>query len=264
MEKVVTKFHAMQLFTDTFIAETVHLTNNQLGIYTRLLNFHWTKNAKPFSTEDAYTICQCKDDNCRSEVDEILKEFFIVGLDKDSWTNKRVVQEHAYLTEKYKKRSVAGKKGGLAKRGNATSKNVAPIPIPSPIPNNNIYDPQFEKLWDSLTKKRGSKFKAHETWIKLWSQGILKESDSPLLIDAYNNQISDINDDKFMPHFSTWLYQRRWEDDQSATKMATILQKMEKLGYITTGTESNFTFFIKDGKKYKIDRYDKEHMILDA
>ena len=53
-EKVVTKFHAMQLFTDTFIADTVHLTNNQLGIYTRLLNFHWTKNAKPFNEADFF------------------------------------------------------------------------------------------------------------------------------------------------------------------------------------------------------------------
>jgi uncharacterized protein YdaU (DUF1376 family) len=46
MEKETNKFHALQLFTDTFTAETVHLTNNKIGIYIRLLSFAWTKNAK--------------------------------------------------------------------------------------------------------------------------------------------------------------------------------------------------------------------------
>ena len=45
------KFHALQLFTDTFTAETVHLSNEQVGIYIRLLCFAWTKNTKPFSTK---------------------------------------------------------------------------------------------------------------------------------------------------------------------------------------------------------------------
>ena len=259
MEESKNKFHALQLFTDTFAAETVHLTNEQVGIYIRLLCFAWTKNAKPFTSQSAYRICQCKSNECELEVFKILMEFFIENKENDSWTHKRLTAEHEYLTAKYKKRSESGRKGGLAR-----SKNQAPIPIPNPIPNKNIYDPQFEHLWDSLSKKRGSKFKAHETWLKLWSKGILKESDSPLLIQAYHNQIDDIEDVKFVPHFSTWLSQRRWENDESISKVATILQKMEKLGYITTGTEANFTFFIKDGKKYKIDRYDKDHIIQDV
>ena len=78
MEKVVEKFHALQLFTDTFIAETVHLSNKQVGIYIRLLCFAWTKNAKAFNTTDAYTICQCRDESCEREVFDILEEFFIL------------------------------------------------------------------------------------------------------------------------------------------------------------------------------------------
>ena len=35
--KEINKFHALQLFTDTFAAETVHLTNEAIGIYIRLL-----------------------------------------------------------------------------------------------------------------------------------------------------------------------------------------------------------------------------------
>ena len=259
MEESKNKFHALQLFTDTFAAETVHLTNEAIGIYIRLLCFCWTKNAKPFSSKNAYIICQCWSNECEKIVDLILDEFFIFDKENLTWTHKRLTAEHEYLTAKYKKRSESGRKGGLAR-----SKNQAPIPIHIPIPNKNIYDQQFEHLWDSLLKKRGSKFKAHETWLKLWSKGILKESDNPLLIQAYHNQIEDIEDVKFVPHFSTWLSQRRWENDESISKVATILQKMEKLGYVTTGTKANFTFFIKDGKKYKIDRYDKDHIIQDV
>ena len=61
-KEVNNKFHALQLFTDTFSAETVHLTNQALGIYIRLLCFAWTKNTKPFTSESAYRICQCIDD----------------------------------------------------------------------------------------------------------------------------------------------------------------------------------------------------------
>ena len=256
MEREINKFHALQLFTDTFAAETVHLTNKQVGIYIRLLCFSWTKNAKPFTTESAYRICQCIDDNCRLEVDEILIEFFIIGENKDSWTHKRLVQEHEYLTAKYKKRSEAGKKGGLAK-----SKNVAPIPIPSPIPNINKYDPVFEELWNKLERKKGSKFKAHEIWLKLWSKDVIRETDTPELIESYNKQIKDIEDDTFIPHFTTWLNQRRWENEEKQ-EIPDLIKRLEKLGYKHYAKEGNMQKFMKDGKYYKVDVYDEKHQLV--
>jgi uncharacterized protein YdaU (DUF1376 family) len=254
--KEINKFHALQLFTDTFAAETVHLTNKQVGIYIRLLCFSWTKNAKPFTTESAYRICQCIDDNCRLEVDEILIEFFIIGENKDSWTHKRLVQEHEYLTAKYKKRSEAGKKGGLAR-----SKNVAPIPIPSPIPNINKYDPVFEELWNKLERKKGSKFKAHEIWLKLWSKDVIKETDTPELIESYNKQIKDIEDDTFIPHFTTWLNQRRWENEEKQ-EIPDLIKRLEKLGYKHYAKDGNMQKFMKDGKYYKVDVYDEKHQLV--
>ena len=109
MDKVVDKFHALQLFTDTFAAETVHLTNEEIGIYIRLLCFAWTKNTKPFKIESAYRICQCIDKNCKLKVDGIVGEFFM--HQENGWTHKRLTAEHEYLTAKYNKRSKAGKLG---------------------------------------------------------------------------------------------------------------------------------------------------------
>ena len=158
MEREINKFHALQLFTDTFSAETVHLTNEAVGIYIRLLCFAWTKNTKPFTTESAYRLCQCKTEQCEYNVDEVLKEFFILSHTNEPnpiavWTHKRLVEEHQYLTDKYKKRSMAGKKGAMI-RHSANGKSLTPIPNPNPKPNNKYtYNIGFEKLWSLLKIK---------------------------------------------------------------------------------------------------------------
>ena len=231
MEEKTNKFHALQLFTDTFAAETVHLTNTQVGIYIRLLCFAWTKNTKPFSLQSAYRICQCKTNECESKVDLILQEFFIVNGDENSkdflFTHKRLVQEHEYLTAKYNKRSKAGKLGMEVRYNGVNNKTITPIliPIPKPIPNKNIYDQPFEELWSSLNIKRGAKFTAHKIF-----QKISHEIKDIKIAEIYNKQQSEV-EAKFVPHFATWLSQRRWEIDEKDQKHqespANLRTKME-------------------------------------
>jgi uncharacterized protein YdaU (DUF1376 family) len=262
MTKETNKFHALQLFTDTFTAETVHLTNEAIGIYIRLLSFAWTKNAKPFTTENAYRICQCKTDDCCINVYEVLQEFFILNSEdkenrnKNTWTQKRLIHEHEYLTNKYNARAEAGKKGGLAKRDLATSKTQAPIPIPKPIPNDK-YDSQFEQLWSLLSKKRGSKYKSYQIFIKVDGKIGLTIED---IARIYNNQIKEIEDIKFIPHFATWLSQRRWEIEED-NEIPDLINRLKALGYVHKGVEGSFEKFTKDGKEYKIDKFDEKHQI---
>ena len=259
MEEKTNKFHALQLFTDTFAAETVHLTNEQIGIYIRLLCFCWTKNTKHFKSENAWRICQCINEDCQVAVQSILQEFFIPTDDTLSeWSHKRLTAEHEYLTAKYKRKSIAGKKGADA-RYSANGKTMAPIPIPKPIPNLNKYDSSFENLWSSLNIKRGSKFSANKIF-----QKISEEIQDIDIAEIYNKQQLGV-EAKFVPHFSTWLMQRRWEiqeqDQKHQENPADLRTKMENLGYNFRHSEDNFDYFKKDGKEYKIDRYDKDHII---
>lgn len=265
MEKETNKFHALQLFTDTFTAETVHLTNQAIGIYIRLLSFAWTKNAKPFTTESAYRICQCRSEECEFEVDKILKEFFKLSHTDEPnpvaiWTHKRLVQEHQYLSEKYKRKSNAGKKGMEIRYSSVNNKTITPIPNPIPIPNKNKngYHESFETLWKSLKVKRGSKFKAYKLWQKL-------ENDMPDIDQTsfvYNKQTQNI-EQKFIPHFATWLSERRWEiEDDTEDALKSVITRLINLGYTHVGRESNYEKFIKDGKKFKIDVFDEKNMIL--
>ncbi len=267
MTKETNKFHALQLFTDTFTAETVHLTNEKIGIYIRLLSFAWTKNTKPFTTESAYRICQCTDGNCHTDVDDILNEFFKKDLKMDTqeviWTHKRLVHEHEYLTNKYKRRSEAGQKGGRARVENASSKNQAPIPKPKPIPNKNIYDEHFEELWNKLKIKRGSKFKAFQEYWKLDKHTGCTVADlfnADELSKIYNSQQQGV-ENKFIPHFSTWLSQRRWEMENENNPIPDLIDRLINLGYVHKGTDGNFELFNKDGKDYKIDIFDDKHQM---
>ena len=262
MEEKTNKFHALQLFTDTFTAETVHLTNEQVGIYIRLLCFAWTKNTKPFTTKSAYRICQCIDNSCYAKVEEILEEFFIPNKEyqfRHHWTHKRLTAEHEYLTAKYNKRSKAGKLGMEVRYNGVNNKTITPIPIPIPIPNKNIYDESFEELWNNLNIKRGAKFSAHKLYLKIKDE--IKNID---IAEIYNKQQSGV-EAKFVPHFATWLSQRRWEieekDQKHQENSADLRTKMEKLGFNYRHSEDNFDYFKKDGKEYKIDRYDKSHII---
>ena len=270
MDQENNKFHALQLFTDTFSAETVHLTNEAVGIYIRLLCFAWTKNARPFNTESAYRICHCINDNCKKNVNKVLNEFFKKFEDKSDammntvelWTHKRLVQEHKYLTEKYKKRAEAGRKGGLATQNQskgdfASSKIKAPIPIPSPIPNKNMQS-MFEKFWSLISHKKGSKFLANKKYALNCSDMIPEE-----VATTFNRYASTVKDKEFLAHVSTWINQRRFEDDENnKTDIKSIIERLVALGYEYKGRVHNYEKFTKDGKKYKINRLDENNMIV--
>jgi uncharacterized protein YdaU (DUF1376 family) len=255
----VNKFHALQLFTDTFSAETVHLTNHAIGIYIRLLCFAWTKNAKPFKTSSAYRICHCKDDDCIFQVDAVLEEFFLKNND-NMWTHKRLLQEHKYLSEKYIKRSEAGRKGGLAKSNFATSKMEAPIPIPIPIPiPKELTTINFDIFWKALSFKKGSKFLAMKKY-NLYCTN-LNPTD---IADKFNRYVSTVKDKEFLAHVSTWLNQKRFEDEESNKP-----EKIKEVEYDYNGIKlykhGVFGEFIelKDekGNKYKKHKWNKSPIV---
>ena len=247
------KFHALQLFTDTFSAETVHLTNDAVGKYIRLLCFSWTKNAKPFKTESAYRICQCIDNDCKKKVDEILSEFFIwdsVNEKKDYvlWTHKRLIKEHEYLTAKYKKKSDAGKKGMETRYASVNNKTITPIPIPKPIPNKLIVE-NFEIFWNLLTHKKGSKHLA----LKRYALHCHTSNPNDIA-ERFNRYTSTVKDKEFLAHVATWLNQKRFEDEET-NKPIKIPEPIYEFKGIKLKVKGEFGHFIElidnDGNKYQ-------------
>ena len=247
------KLPSLPLFTDTFVAETTHLSNKQIGIYIRILCWSWTKKGKAITHEQANIICQCIDDDCRKEVFKILYEFFIFNKKNNDFTSKRIKQEQDYLNDYYEKKSIAGKKGGLAKRNSATSKSLAHIPIPIPIPTNTL----FETFWDNLSTKRGSKKVAGIKYKKE-----CKDLDPQILAKVFNAYAAKIPDKQFVQHVSTWLSQRRFQDeDIKPTNKPTLIDRMKKLDYTHKGREGEYEQFAKNGKNYRIHRFKQDAQI---
>jgi uncharacterized protein YdaU (DUF1376 family) len=241
------KLPSIPLFTDTFTAETVHLTNDAVGIYIRLLCFAWTKNTKPFNTQSAYRICQCIDDECKKKVQNVLREFFILTDDVDSlWTHKRLVEEHEYLQKYYLNKSESGKRGASKRWNGANGESMAPIPSPIPIPKNN--NNNFEIFWESLSNKRGSKKMA-----KVKYEKECKDQDPEQLAKIFNHFSDKIKDKTFIPHVSTWINQRRFEDEDVKLdpKKATFLTKLEDgREFKVVGDFGNYFEILLDGQKW--------------
>ena len=133
----------------------------------------------------------------------------MVGKDKNTLTHKRLTAEHEYLTAKYKDRSEAGRKGGLAKSENASSKIIAPIPIPKPIPNKQLLV-AFEEFWSLLYYKKGSKKLAQQRYLKE-----CKDLNPKDVAAQFNNYSTKIQDKQYCAQVSTWLNQRRFEDEEN-------------------------------------------------
>ena len=187
----------MPVRVNDFIANTVNLKNEELGIYWRLLCFAWESKALLCNDkEEIYEISKAHDERTKKVVDKILEKFFI--LDKDNCYYQKAQQEEwKRVNELYEIRSEAGKKGGQANSKQNESSLEAPIPIKIPIlkPNNYInkkikYSVSFEKFWEGIDsiKNRSTKSDSFKQWSKL------SEEDRKDIKEKWNHYKKDKGD----------------------------------------------------------------------
>lgn len=75
--------------------------------------------------------------------------------------------------------------------------------------NNKIINiDEFNELWGRLTAKRGSKKVAYQKWVKVKDKVSVDE-----LVSSYNALVKKASSIEFIPHFSTFLSQERWLDE---------------------------------------------------
>lgn len=146
----MSQFPSLPLFTDAYIADTAHLTNEEHGAYLRLLMFAWRAPQ-----------CRLHDDDVRiarmlgltakkwAALKPSVMAFWI--LENGFWTQKRLAREHQFVTRQTETRRASGSRGGTAKAlkdkeaGLASlqsgqqqndGKQVAPTPTPTPTEDN--------------------------------------------------------------------------------------------------------------------------------
>ncbi|NBJ13321.1 YdaU family protein [Microvirga arsenatis] len=137
----MSQYPSLPLFTDAYIADTAHLTNEEHGAYLRLLMFAWRSPD-----------CGLPDDDMKlsrmlgvtpkkwASLKAAVMAFW--RLENGRWFQSRLSRERQFVEEKVEKRRNAGKQGGRPKslknqepeKANGSQEKSKPkAPTPTPI-----------------------------------------------------------------------------------------------------------------------------------
>ena len=209
------KLKAWYLFTEDFVAGTQHLSNEEVGIYIRLLCFNWNKRCSgiPNDSSTQYRIANCFTDNEKKSCDNVLQEFFVLVNDK--YQNERQLQEYLYKSRRMEASKENGKLGGRPKK---PSDNLDKTPLPhTPTPTSYPkkikqpnYNPLFKVFWEKVANKV-SKGTAEKNYMKLEDKWIEKPEE---LADMYNKYYKSVEDKQFAKQPAFWLSAKKYEDEQ--------------------------------------------------
>ena len=202
---------ALYFYVESWITGTQDLTRQQRGIYIQLLSHAQVRNGRglPNDIVKLSRLCLlCNPDDLNNWEEQKKDLYFILK-------NKFILKENedgveAYFNERQQKEyEIARKKKDQVLKANEKynkkrTNNNDVVTISSDSDSDSDI---FNIIWEKLTYKRGSKQVAQASFKK-----IPKDIKSETIIKKYNELCSTEEDSKFIPHFSTWLNQARWEE----------------------------------------------------
>ncbi len=208
---------AFQYYPADLIADPELLTWDMetIGCYWMMISYLWINSGK--IEKNPENLCKIFRKNHKKIAEKFwkniekkfeLKEGFI--------THKRVTKEMQRQADNKLRRQNAGQKGGLAKaqnRSNAKTPTVAkrsPSSSTTPSPSTIVkYSEDFLSFW-ALYPNRLNKKKAYIAWRK----EVNSELDAVLSgLDRYKKNVWKNTEPKYIPHPTTWLNGRQWEDE---------------------------------------------------
>jgi len=194
------KIWKMGISPDNFIADTVNLTNEELGLYFRLLCYAWKNEATlPNDMDRLKRICQNADEKM---INYILATYF--RSDDKGFYSKAQREELGWVQERTEKlRRASNKRWGkdiqmdnqMDSSHNKSNKY-------------NYNEDIFNNIWSKLNHKTGIKQQAFKVFDKLQDM-----PEPNVLVDKWNDYCSSIDDKKFIQHFRTWLNNKGWENE---------------------------------------------------
>lgn len=218
------------------------------GIYRELLDECWAEGSIPASIEELAEICGCSKE-VMAEAWQVLSNCFTPI--ENRFINDKI---ESLRTEKDRERlakSSAGRKGGISKstgrRGSkatvkqdlASAKQLpedakllsyrreekrrediygqeGPISgLKKPQPKAAVLD-GFDEFWSRYPRKV-SKSEAMKAWAKLKPDEDLRDRIASAIAKQKESTGWTKDEGRFIPHASTWLNQRRWEDEVEST-----------------------------------------------
>lgn len=200
------KLPKMNLFVDAFNSDTVYLSEEELGLYMRMIFYAWTHDAYlPKDKEIIYCLPKKPND---ALVDKILKLFWTE--DDKGFYQKRMLKEYQYAMEvSFKASESAKKRYANAEPTQSKSINTKTIKT-NTITNKDIYIDQFNKFWELLNNKV-SKGQASKNYQKLDKEWALQPKE---LAEAYNDYYNSIPEKKYAKQPAFWLSAEKYLDEK--------------------------------------------------
>ena len=228
-----------------YASKTRHLSWDEDTAYRRLLDVYYTTE-RPIPTDlrQAWRLVMAQTEAQREAVQTVLREFF--EETENGWVNQRVERELASMREKQnKQREKANKRWGkpqheqndaAASKTHAVAMPPTPTPTPTPLvkenplppsgvgatdqakPKVHEFPPGFDRFWQAYPRKT-AKPQAAKAFARLRpDEPLLSRMLAALALQRQSAQWQR-DDGQFIPHPSTWLNGRRWEDEFSAKPM---------------------------------------------
>ena len=197
----------MGISPDQFIADTVNLSDDEIGKYFRLLCYAW-KN-KAYLPLDIKRVCNIVK-QCDEKSIQYLLETFFVKDDKGYFCKAQKI-EFDWVVEKSGKAVESAEKRWNKNAMQSHSERNANYSYSynnNNSNNNKNINNAFESIWSGIKVKRGTKANGLKSYKKIHDK--IKPN---LLIEKFNLKCDSVKDQQFIPHFSTWLNSEGWTEE---------------------------------------------------
>ena len=236
------KLKAWYLFTEDFVAGTQHLTNQEIGIYIRLLCWNWNKkcNGIPKDKNIYFRIANCITEDEKISCEKVIKEFFI--LFEDHFQNERQLQEFLYITKRIEASKENGKLGGRPKK--PSEKPPTPTPT-STSKSSSKYSRLFSIFWENINNKV-SKGTAEKNFLRIEQEWQEKPEE---LAKLYNSYYDSIKEKEYAKQPAFWLSAKKYLDKLPEKKydFGVVNRDEERVKMFVDAIKDNkVTQFIKD------------------
>ena len=232
----MSKIWKMGISPDQFIADTVNLSDDEIGKYFRLLCYAWKNEA--YLPLDIKRVCNIVKQCDEKSIQYLLETFFI--KDEKGYFCKAqkiefdwVVEKSGKAVESANKRWDKSQSERISERNanysnsynnNNSNNNKINNGPERPYTGNNV-GIVFHEIWSNLKVKRGTRANGLKSYKKIHDK--IKPN---LLIEKFNLKCDSVKDQQFIPHFSTWLNSEGWTEELTTeTKDDFNIQKLEPM-----------------------------------
>jgi len=195
----MSKMPKMNLWIDAFNSDTSFLSDEELGIYFRLIFYAWGKEGYlPNDYEFIVNLTRNRNENA---IRKVLSLYW--NGDDNGYYQKRLKEEYERAVSVTERNKINGAKNVGLNLGHPNESENEPsksISKSISISKNNI-NKHFDQFWDLICYKI-SKGQARRNYNKLHNDWL---EEPQMLADRYNQYYNNLTDKKYAQYPSTWL-----------------------------------------------------------